>query len=189
MTTLDKNIRKSSAAPVWNWGDISVQFFKEKCFTSTAYQLQNSHDGVTACVYGRLKNTERKYPKHKLKIIPWSENWQRNNMNKLWKSLWSSTDDNSSGWYVRNLACNARMVISMESVTSEIVSSVCWSKKKQKPFSLPEKHRLSSIYPNKQCSQWIRTQNETPITLILLFQKGLNCLSKRLIVIIQYKLQ
>lgn len=130
MITLDKNIRKSSTAPVWNWGDRSVQFFKEKCFTSTAYQLQNSHDGVTAYVYGRLKNTERKYPKHKLKIIPWSENWQRNNMNKLWKSLWSSTDDNSSGWYVRNLACNARMVISMESVTSEIVSSVCWSKKK-----------------------------------------------------------
>lgn len=159
MTTLDKNIRKSSAAPVWNWGDRSVQFFKEKCFTSTAYQLQNSHDGVTAYVYGRLKNTERKYPKHKLKIIPWSENWQRNNMNKLWKSLWSSTDDNSSGWYVRNLACNARMVISMESVTSEIVSSVCWSKKKTETVFLTWK--ISSFqYLSKQAMQSVNTNTE-----------------------------
>lgn len=157
MTTLDKNMRKSSAAPVWNWDDRSVQFFKEKCFTSTAYQLQNSHDGVTAYVYERLKNTERKYPKHKLEIIPWSENWHRNNMNKLWKSLWSSTDDNSSGWYVRKCAfwnCQLCLLI---------------PKKKQRPFSLPEKHRLSNIYPNKQCGQWIRTQNETPIQLALFY--------------------
>lgn len=71
MTTLDKNTRGKAAQHLFQKGVIEAfSYFQKKCFTSTVYQLQNSHDGVTDYAFGRLTNTKRNYPKHKLEIFP-----------------------------------------------------------------------------------------------------------------------